>query len=919
MQQYRVNFGLLIGLAVGMFVVSAATYGLHKFQIDRNADTLTAAGEQAQAEGDLKTAVQEYSNYLSIRPDDKEVQLKLANLWADVVEQAKFDPEDVGRAIGYLEEFVRQMPEEKAVQKRLVDLYGRFGQVQQSLDHLSRMIEKFPDDSELQVEQVKYLMLARKFDGQDGALARCKRLIGYDDTKDAFDVKQAIAPNEPTVYMNCAGLLRSVQEKPELADRVMDQLVKVNPDLPAAYLQRGQYFVSIGEPDRGRRDIAKAYQMAPKDADVLLTMAARAQADDRMDRARGYLEAGQKEYPKDSRFYQGLAGLEVKDQKYKEALAIIADGLKAVPENEAQNLLFYKVELQFMSNDIPGIRVTEEDMRKAGFREEFMKWIEARILLAQNKWYQASQALADLVPSLGESGQFGDQLGMQLGLAYEKSGQLDKAESAYQGVLKRNPDNDPAKAGVQRVAIMMRRPEKNAKDDDLDQRISEIMNQPKDEQDWTKVDADLTKLAEERKFEGATLDLFWARMMLARKNFAEARKRLIAGRAKDENNLEVQRVAVLLLRTEDPEQGPAKSLRLLDQIVTNFGDKPELRLDRADCLIAQNQTNRDDEKLKQDLAALVKIPTDWTENDQVNFWNGMAQRYLLLGMRDEAKDSLQHVVALRPNELQTRVAMFGLALDENDDVAMQEAQDQILKVVGSKNDSNWLYAEARRLLSLYRRGQADKDTLTDIQRLTDRAMKDRPNWFELQLLSAELAMLEGNDTDALDHFERAQELGRPNGNAVLQHVRLLLKVGNYDRAKELIEQLPQSVREGDLGQVYAEVLMNTGHVDDAVKVIRKFAEAAPQSADRQLALGQMLVRASSAADLTEARRKELSNLAGEALQSAVKLNPEAPQPWLALLGFQIMQHDTESAKRTLQQAQLGLARRSARGRDGQGQ
>ena len=127
MQQYRVNFGLLIGLIVGTLVVSVATYGLWKFQINRNAGSLIAAGEEAQKEGDLLTAVREYGNYLSIRPDDDAVHVKLANLWVDVTEQPEVLPEDWGRAINYLEDVVRHMPEEKAVQKRLVDLYGRMG------------------------------------------------------------------------------------------------------------------------------------------------------------------------------------------------------------------------------------------------------------------------------------------------------------------------------------------------------------------------------------------------------------------------------------------------------------------------------------------------------------------------------------------------------------------------------------------------------------------------------------------------------------------------------------------------------------------------------------------------------------------------------------------------------------------------
>ncbi len=906
MQQYRVNYGLLIALVAGTLVVSAATYGLWLFQIDKNADTLIAAGEQARQSGDLKTAAREYRNYLSIRPTDDEVRVKLANLWVDVTEQPVVQPEDWGASINYLEDIVRRMPEEKELQQRLVDLYGRINQVQQSLDHLGRMLEKYPDDGNLQVQQMEYLLRARKFEGADGAVAKCKKLVGYDDKTDTFDSAKATAPHNASVYSKFAALMRSVQNKPELADRVMEQLVKENPELPAAYLQRGQYYVNVGEPSRGQRDIEKAYKLAPEDADVLLTLAARAESKNQIDRARQYLEDGKKLHPEDSRFHQGLAGLEIKDQKYEEALAIIDAGLKEVPPDQTQNLLFYKSELQFLANDIPGIRRTAEDMKKAGFPDVFVEWMDARILLAQGKYYQALKALQKLQPTIGEVGTHADTLGNQLGLAYEKSGQLDKAFAAYDAVVQRSPTNEPAKAGKQRIAAMQGRREKNPQTDDLDQRIAEILQQPKDEQDWTKIDTKLKELAEERKLEGAALDLFWAKLLLMREDFAGARKRLVAGRQQDPDNLEIQRTAVFLLRA-DPNQGPDKAIKLLDQVVDKFGDKPELRLDRADCLIALNEKTPDKESLQRELARLDKAPADWTETEKVALWNGMAGRYLMVGMRDEAKTNLERVAALRPNELPTRVAIFSLALEANDDVAMRDAQDKLLKVVGSKEDSNWLYSEARRLLSLYRRGQIGKESLVNIRLLTDKALKERPNWFELHLVSAELDMLDGKEADALKHFEMAQELGRPNSAAVLQHVRLLLNAGRFAPAKDLIEQLPKNVREGDLGQVYAEVLLNTGNSDEAIAVIQKFAEAAPENAERQLALGQMLTRQLGTPDLSDARREELMKKAGTALQAAAKLNPEAPQMWLALITFEVMRKDLDAARQALQQAQLALA------------
>jgi len=880
---------------------------LWRYQINRNAGSLIAAGEKAQEDGDLRTAVREYGNYLSIRPLDDAVRVKLANLWVDITEQTQVEPEDWGRSINYLEDVVRRLPDEKAVQKRLVELYGRMNYVQQALDHLSRMVEKYPDDPDLLIEQMEYLMRAKKFDGPDGAMTKCKSLIGYDDKTDKFDTKKALSPKSVSAYSNYAAMLRSIQEKPDIADRVMEQLIKENPDSPTAYLAHGQYLVGIGEPDRGQRDIEKAYKLAPEDADVLLTMATRSEAKKKDAQAVEYLELGKKAHPKDPRFYQGLAGLAMKREKYQDALAIVDTGIKAVPVNEAQNLLFYKSELQFMANDVEGARQTAEEMQKSGFGPEYIEWVQARILLTEGKWYEASKALYDVQPKMGDIGARADLITCQLGFAYEKSGRLDLAEDAYDVVLQRNPAYDLAKTGKQRVRAMRGRPIDNEQADDLDRQVNEILQRPKAERNWSEIDAALTKLAKERKLEGATLDLFWANLMLIREDFAAARKYLTSAHDKDPDNIQIQRAAVKLLRA-DPNQGPEKALRLLDQAAQNpkFGDRPELRIERADCLIALNEENRNDDELKQKLTTLNQAPAEWSEDQKVELWNYMAGRYLALNMRDEAKDNLERVADQRGASLVPRMALFALALESNDDVGMRSAQDGILKVVGSKDDSNWLYTEARRMLSLYRRGEIDKTSLPEIRQLTEKAIRARPNWFELQLVSAELDLMEGNAAEALKHFDKAQELGRPNAAAVLQHVRLLLNIGQLARAKELIEQLPLAVREGDLGPAYAEILLNTGDVEDAIKVIQKSAQAAPLSPDRQLALGQMLARASAAPNLTEPRRKELLDKAGTALQQAVKLGPETPQIWLALVTFQILERDLEGARHSMQQAQLAL-------------
>ncbi len=127
MQQYRVNYTLLIGLLIGSVITSGAVYGLWKFQIGRKSSVLLADAEQAIKDGDNRRAVEYYRQYLSIHPADNEARVKFANTVADVAKLDDRKREEFGDAIQILEATVRDLPEEKALRERLVDLYAELG------------------------------------------------------------------------------------------------------------------------------------------------------------------------------------------------------------------------------------------------------------------------------------------------------------------------------------------------------------------------------------------------------------------------------------------------------------------------------------------------------------------------------------------------------------------------------------------------------------------------------------------------------------------------------------------------------------------------------------------------------------------------------------------------------------------------
>lgn len=900
MQQYRVNYPLLIGLLVGTLVCSGAVYGLWRFQLGRSAGALRADAEKALEEGDYRRAVRYYANYVSIRNRDDEARVKLADAYADLTEQDDVRIEEYSQALTVLESTVRRLPDATALRRRLAEFYFRMGRYQDALDHLGYLLDKEPDNVELKVLQSQYLDRSGNF---DEAIKQSFILVGYDADSDTFDAKKATAPDAVDVYARLAVDLRKQRDKSELADRVMEQLIEANPDSAAAHLKRGQYLIGIQEEEAGEAEIQKAYELAPQDADVLLNVADRKSQNKEYDPARELLETGKKLYPDNIGFYQALARLDSQQQKYDEALAEVNEGLEAVAGAKARVLLLFKSELQSRAGDVEGMRQTVDDMRKAKFAPAYVELTEAQILLTEHKWFEASEALNRLRPRVSGIPGLGNQIDYQLGLCYERLGQYELALNAYNLVLQSNPQNDPAIAGRQRVLGRIHPDEPT--DDQAEQTwqrlLADELRKPKDERDWSQIDKAVDDAAEQGELKGVNVVLLKANLKLAQEDFAAARQLLKQANTMDPDNLQAYR---LLIRTArfDPEQGPERALRMLNAVVKKFGDLPELRMDEADLHIAIH-----DDQLTEELSELAEPKDGWSDDQKAALWAGLAARYANLGMNDQARLSWSRVADVRPNNLPTRLTLFNLALEAQDDAGMEAAQSKILDIVQDKQDSTWLYTEARRLLSLVRRGKLPQEKTSEIRELVNHAMEQRPDWAELNLVQAELDLLNGNVEKALVEYDRAEELGRLPTQATVQHIRLLALREQFERAKELVDRLPPESRRRLLGAAYSEILLRTNDVDAAVDEARAIVDADPTSAANQLWYGQFLGRAMQLPSVTDSQREKYLQAATAAVEQAVKLEPQLVDGWYLLLSFHVIQKQREQALEVLRDAQLTLS------------
>jgi cellulose synthase operon protein C len=397
--------------------------------------------------------------------------------------------------------------------------------------------------------------------------------------------------------------------------------------------------------------------------------------------------------------------------------------------------------------------------------------------------------------------------------------------------------------------------------------------------------------------------LYWGQVLLARKEYSEARSLAIELVREKPEHAGVHTLALEAVRRDETEgQGPRQALLVMDRL--KLKDSFRWRIYKADLFLMMN-----DEQTKPQLAGLLSGIESWAMADKVQLWREMADRYLTpnLRMYEEARRLMMLVAEAQPHDLEMQKKLFLLAMDMNDDAGAKTAQDGILKIVGSENDADWLYTEARRQLWLIRRGRQSLDTVSQIRTLLERARERRPEWYELYALSAEVEIMANNFGAAIKDLDKAEELGRLTPQGIAQHVRLLASDGQLARAAERMNDIPENLRQTLLEDLYSEIMFRTNKIDEAVKASQAQADANPKNYLLQYRFGQLLARSTERPGISEADKKATLARAIKAIEQSVKLNPEFADGWYSLILFNSMAGNDDQAQKALRETQLSLS------------
>jgi len=162
---------LLVSLA-GFFLLGAAVYFLHAFQLHRQSSFMLARARQAKDEKRFEPAVRDYQSYLQMAPKDAAAHAELGLLLADRG-MSKL-------ASRSLETALRLAPEREDLRKRLVQLDIALGRYGDAREHLLLLLASSSSDDDLW----RQLGICQAAGGDDRAAAQSfEKTVKFDPTR----------------------------------------------------------------------------------------------------------------------------------------------------------------------------------------------------------------------------------------------------------------------------------------------------------------------------------------------------------------------------------------------------------------------------------------------------------------------------------------------------------------------------------------------------------------------------------------------------------------------------------------------------------------------------------------------------------------------------------------------------------------
>jgi len=916
----NLKFALLMLVAfVGLGITAHLVHG---FQVRRNASILLDHAGRAKTVGDTSKALNYLDRYIRLAPHDVDALVEYGLVLADESDGRK-SPKLLRTAYFRLDQVLRLDDQRHGVRKEVVRLAmdPRINRYPDAVEHLNKLLETFDNDGTLLNLRARshYALTQYKQSRADfeAAVAAAKTVEAYCGLADL------LREHDSAVKLAAEKTLKNVHDK---ADAVVADLLNEHGKSHKAHLWAASHYrrfaAQIGlekSQELTAKHIETAHALAPDELEVILAVADLEQGRKNVAKARSELERAIKLHADRWEPYKALARLELVDEKADAGLEALRRGLKAFPNQidlqwNLAHVLSYRGESRELADTIA-------KMQKQGFPTPDLDYLRARIHVSNEKWRDAVRLLEYAHPMLlGRADQQRDWLAtnlvletnLLLGTCYENLGDLDAAASAYVRAVSRAPTSVPARIGLARMEwalgkfdnavreyqVLMQSPNAPAAAWLECAQLLIVRNLQRTQPDWSEVNR-ILKAAEKLKPVPVEVGLLRADMLAAQKDYDKAQTLLQTEHA--DTKIRPVEVWIGLANIEQRRNKLETALTLLDDAEKIHGDRIELRLARC-----RHWARRGGPEAPRALDAISQGVDKLKTADQRRLLSVLATSYLQLGENKRAEAMWERVAKARPTDYSSRLALFDLAIQEKNYARAEELVEEV-RGIETADGALWRYCKACVAIAqqIGRGAQRDAKALSQANALLNEVVKRRPTWPQARVAQAQLAEAYGDVDRAITHYQKAKTLGENRPGVIERLARLLSKRERYAEVADLLEGMRhEGISLTYLDRLEATVALYQPNPDPQLALRIAEKSSAVDSKDYKDHVWLATIQWAAGKD----------DAAEASLRHALKLGPDVPEAWVALVGhFARAKDKAEKAKMSAELAEASKALAAALG------
>lgn len=902
-RSYSINWQLLIGTSLVICVAAPLGYWRYKTSLDQMAGTLLERAIELEKVQEWDEATSYYQRYLSIKPDDSVAFAKMAEAYGHGDQStARLNRVNamLYRALGQASE-----SDQDRFRLQLAENLLRLGSFQQAITEAEKV-----SSSELMPRRRKIVSLAKI------------ALVGVDPNvtrRGAINELLTVAselPGDTELISTGASALRRLGgdaeledlDCPTLADQMMDRLVELNLEDVEARLARHRYRLQY-QLAHANDDLEAALKLAPDNVNALVSSALAKLAGPTDSSQLGQAEIQLRRVielePRDHRAYLALGALMEQQGQVEQAQELLQKGLKPTGNNINLNLALVDMELRADQWEKAEATLRELDEQSAAYLVQLepsqRRRLENRLRLSHARkelGLGETDAAASKLRSIyfSEDAASGNEPTLEwvqatqlLASIHGRNGEWDQA-AEYAKILARTRPNDSTVIAIAAEALLNSGNSADAVDvlDELAgadsqneglqiQRVRALLTQqlgraPSD-RNWSEFDRAL-KMAKNQ--EAAHWELLFCEVnfLLASGNEGAAAALVRTGEERFGDQLGFWKSAARLYSRLHLADDVSRALTRHEALGAPAAEQAALH---AAILASDGDCDAADKILQKAIESASSAQRQRLERQRV-------ETLALAGDFSRAQELVAPLVGANPKDR----SIIGLGIEialAAGDLKAAELWEQTLDKA-DPTGSLAAYWRARRLLQGFEKlSFQDKESL---KKSIAAVRSDRPRWFPIVGLAAQMADLAGDSRAALADYQLSVDLGDRRPATLERLATLLYQYGRFGEAEKCLSILAANAAAASfVNAMTIELAVKQDRTAAAVEVARESVDKFPQDVPRRLFLANLLLRAGEADEAVTVFRE------------GTKRFPSDDRLWGGLISALVKSEKSEEARQTL--------------------